>query len=126
MKKVLIAAALLIACGWIVISWAVEANSGGPLLPTLICTSAETSVSYSSTNRNMMPTGYTLWSNDGTTFRFIRRFADGLRDTVGIVVPANTSMLVPAPTSIYEGSAYTHTIFIGGHTDTVYAAPWFK
>ena len=124
--KILVVAALLAACTWGVIASAVETNSGTFMGPTLICTSAETKVSFSAGTIGEMPSAYTLWSNDGTEFRFIRRFQDGLRDTVAILIPAGKSMLIPAPTALYEGGVYTHTIFIGGHTDTVYAAPWHR
>lgn len=126
MRRILVAAILLLACGLAVAAYCAEANSGGPVVADLICTSAETEVAMSFSNTMYAPSSYTLWSNDGTEFRFIRRFADGVRDTVGILVPAGKSLNVPAPTMIYEGGVYTHTIFIGGHTDTVYALPWYK
>ena len=126
MRRILVAAIMLPACGLAAIAWAIETNSSSPMLADLICTSAETSVSMEVSAPMYAPSGYTFWSNDGTEFRIIRRFADGIRDTVGILIPASTSMLIPAPTLIYEGGVYTHTIFIGGHTDTVYAMPWYR
>ena len=126
MRRILAAAALIVALGWAAYAIAVEANSGTALDDDLICISSEISVSFSTAQRREMPSSYTLWSNDGTEFRFIRRFQGGIRYTVAILVPAGKSILIPAPDPIYEGGVYTHTIFIGGHTDTVYAAPWHK
>ena len=126
MKRILVAAFLLSICLLTVRAVAEDVKSGGPITDDLICTSAEWNVSFEGTHPRYMPSSYTLWSNDATEFRFIRRFSGGLRDTVAIVVPAGTSMNIMAPDAIYEGGVYTHTIFIGGHTDTVYAAPWHK
>ena len=126
MKRTLVAVALLIACGWALIAYAFETNTGGPIDHGLICTSAETSVYFHAAKQGAMPIGYTLWSNDGTEFRYIRRFSNGVRDTIAILVPAGSSILLPAPPMIAENDSFTHTIFIGGHTDSVYAAPWFK
>ena len=126
MRRILVAAALLVACGWAIVAYCAEVNAGGPVVDDLICTSAETSVSMEFTSLTYAPASYTLWANDGAEFRFIRRFADGVRDTVGVLIPAGKSFNVPAPTAIYEGGVYTHTIFIGDHTDTVYAMPWYR
>ena len=126
MRRILVAAIMLLACGSAAIVWAVEANSGGPVDHGMICPSGETEIQMVFSAVMYAPSGYTLWSNDGTEFRFIRRFADGVRDTIGILVPAGNSLLVPAPSAIVKGDSFTHTIFIGGHTDTVYALPWYR
>ena len=126
MRRILVAAALLVACGWAIVAYCAEINKGGPVDADLICTSEETKIAMSVTDPMYAPVSYTLWANDGAEFRFIRRFEGAIRDTIGILIPAGKSFNVPAPTLIYEGGAYTHTIFIGDHTDTVYALPWYR
>jgi hypothetical protein len=126
MKRTLVAVALLIAVSWAIIAFAVETNYGGPVDHGLICTGAETSVYFYSARYQNMPTAYTLYSKDATVFSFKRRFKDGINDTIAIVVPAGSSILVPAPDAISLGDSFSHTIFIGDHSDTVYAMPWYK
>jgi hypothetical protein len=131
MKRIFLVVAIL-AAAWAAYSYAVEANSGGRITGGLFVGSAgeviEMVFPNPETSGLPKPSGFTMFSNDATEFWIQRRFAGGVRDTVPIHIPASRSILIPAPPPVLDsaGDNYRITIFVGGHTDSVYALPWYK
>ena len=119
-------AAVLVACIWAAASFAVEANSGGRIHYNNFAASGDTKLEFVYLTGEALPSGFTLYSNDATAFWIQRRFAEGLRDTIPLAIPAGRSMLIPSPGANVSGDSTYITIFLGGHTDTVYALPWFR
>lgn len=125
MRRILVLAALVIACVWTVAVFGVIANSGAPVTHQLYAASGTGTIQYVFATTDFdVPTSFTLYSKDGSIFWFKRRFADGVNDTVGIPVPAGASMLVPSPSAIFEADSMRMTIWVEGATDTVFALPW--
>lgn len=74
------------------------------------------------------PSYFTFYSNDATAFWVQRRFNEGIRDTVPIPIPAGRSIKIPRPDAVLDsdGANWRITIFVGGHTDSVFALPWYE
>ena len=128
MRRTIAAVALLIALGWTVAAISIEANGGGPITNRLFAASGTGTLEYVFLPGEYPPSGFTLYSVDGSAFAFKRRFADGVNDTIGITVPAGRSILIPPPGAIMDAANDTlrMTIWVDGATDTVIALPWYR
>ena len=128
MRRILVVAALLVACLAAGAAYGIEAN-GGPRIHYGSFAPSGTYIIeyvYYTPDRPTMPVGFTLHTKDGSAFWFQRRYDGGLRDTVSIAVPAGLSYTIPSPGGVAHAtndSTYI-TIFVGGHTDTLFSLPW--
>jgi len=133
MKSILVVVVLVLACALAAASKA-DVGAGGRITADLVVDSLseviemEFAVPADGGAITGVPRSFTLFSNDATEFWIQRRFAGGVRDTVPIHIPAGRSILLPAPPPVMDsaGDYYRVTIFVGGHTDSVYALPWYE
>ena len=137
MKRIfIILAVVVVVLGALVLfvgkALAIEANGGSRITSGLVVASGgeviEMVFAVPDTLGQPRPSGFTMFSNDATEFWIQRRFAGGLRDTVPLHIPAGRSILIPAPDPVRDsdGANDRITIFVGGHTDSVYAVPWYR
>ena len=127
MRRILMAVALSAALLWAVIALGVEANSGGRVVNGSFVASGDRVIEFVYlTDGQYLPSGFTMYSKDGAIFWIQRRFSDAQLDTVPVPIPAGRSMLIPSPGGVVAGDSTYITIFVGGHTDTVFALPWYR
>ena len=127
MKRLLIAALLIVACLCTVIAYGIQANSGGRVeYGTFSPSGGDGIIEYVFPTGAYLPSGFTMHTADGSAFCFQRRFGSGLRDTVRICVPAGSSYTVPSPGGFASGDSTYITIFVSGHTDTLFSVPWYR
>jgi len=128
MRRVLVAIALMVALIWALPALAIEANGSSPMLYGSAVGSGDNVIQFVwlTESRPMYPSGFTMFTNDASEFWFRRAFADGVRDTFDIGVPAGRSILIPSPGGTAVGDSTYIWIFVGGHTDSLYAMPWYR
>jgi len=131
MKRILIEA--IIVAGLFAIctgSYLAYAEAGGKITRDLVVDSSGKVIEmvFPKPGPENFPSYFTFYSNDATAFWVQRRFNEGIRDTVPIPIPAGRSIKIPRPDAVLDsdGANWRITIFVGGHTDSVFALPWYE
>jgi len=70
-----------------------------------------------------MPDAYTIYTKDGSAFWARRKFGTTW-ETVPVYVPANTSIVLPAPDPSTSGTNYFQIMEFTGHSDSLFVLPW--
>jgi hypothetical protein len=74
---------------------------------------------------NRLPDAYLFYSEDGSAF-YVQRYIDGALEAVPVLVPASSSLMLPAPSPVLVDNKWEHHIWLNATTvtDSVFVIPF--